>query len=187
MPKGQILVLILILILSMVFLIRSDGAAKTMYVTETTWVKVNSGPGSEYKVIARVKTGDPVTVLGQEGGWYHIRTAADEEGWIMSSLLTEGKPLTDQVNALATKTQEQSKLIAQLSEENKSLKKYAQMFENSAVELNRLKEENLRLKDRHDLLWLGVGAGILSIGWIIGLITGSFYRRGKAKYRYSFD
>ncbi|MEW6379711.1 MAG: TIGR04211 family SH3 domain-containing protein [bacterium] len=187
MPKSHFLSFVFILALVIGFLAGGNGMAKTMYVTETTWVKVNNGPGSEYKVIARVRTGDPVTVLGQEGTWYHIRTAADEEGWIMSSLLNEGRPLTEQVTALASKTKEQSLVIAQLSEENKSLKKYAQLFENSAQELRRLKQENLRLKDRQDLLWIGVGAGILSVGWIIGLITGSFYRKGRAKYRYSFD
>ena len=180
-------VFIFTLTLSIVFLTRLAGMAKTMFVTEATWVKVNSGPGTEYKVIARVRSGDPVTVIGQEGTWCRIRTAQDEDGWIMGNLLTEGKPLTEQVNSLAGKTTEQSKLISQLTEENKSLKKYAQMFDSSTAELKHLREENLSLKDHEKLLWIGVGAGILFAGWIIGLITGSFYRRGRSKYRYSFD
>ncbi|MEW5800977.1 MAG: TIGR04211 family SH3 domain-containing protein [bacterium] len=187
MSKCFSLFFICILALSIVFLAQSDGMATTMYVTETTWVKVTSGPGNNYKVVARVRSGDAVTVIEQEGSWYHVRTAQDEEGWIMASLLTENKPLAEQVNSLASKTTEQSRLIDQLTEENQSLKKYSQMFENSAEELKRLKDENRRLKDHQDILWIGVGAGILFIGWIIGLITGGFYRKGRSKYRYSFD
>lgn len=187
MSKYFSLIFIFTLALSIVFLARTDGMAKTMYVTEATWVKVNSGPGIEYKVIARVRSGDPVTIIGQEGTWYHIRTSKDEDGWMMAPFLTEGKPLTDQVNALSSKTTEQSRLITQLTEENKSLKKYAHLSEGSAAELKHLKDENLRLKDHQDILWVGVGAAILFIGWVIGMITGSFYRRGRSKYRYSFD
>jgi uncharacterized protein YgiM (DUF1202 family) len=187
MSKYFSLFFIFTLALSIIFLTCLDGMAKTMYVTESTWVKVNSGPGTEYKVIARVRSGDPVTVLDQAGSWYHIRTSQDEEGWMMAALLTEGKPLTEQVNTLTSKTTEQSRLITQLTEENKSLKKYAQLAESNSAELKRLKDENLRLKDHQDLLWAGVGAGILFIGWIIGMLTGGFYRRGRSKYRYSFD
>jgi len=187
MSKYFSLFFIFTLALSIVFLARIDGIAKTMYVTEVTWVKVNSGPGIEYKVIARVRSGDPVTIIGREGTWYHIRTSQDEDGWMLAPFLTEGKPLTEQVNALSSKTTEQSKLITKLTEENKSLKKYAHLSESSAAELKHFKDENLRLKDHQDILWVGVGAGILFIGWVIGMITGSFYRRGRSKYRYSFD
>jgi uncharacterized protein YgiM (DUF1202 family) len=170
-----------------VFLARLDGMAKTMYVTETSWVKINGGPSTQYKVIARVRSGDPVTIIGQEGTWFHIRTAQDEDGWIMAPLLTEQKPLTAEVDTLSSKTTEQGRLITQLTEENKSLRKYAQQFESSSAEIKHLRDENVRLKGHQNLLWVGVGAGILFIGWLIGMITGSFYRRGRSKYRYSFD
>ena len=174
-------------ILSTVLLVRSEGGAKTMYVEEAAWIKVHISPVKESQVIARVKSGDLVTILAREETWSHIRTARDEEGWVMNSSLTEERPFSLQVTALISKTTEQSALIAQLTEENNALKKHVQFFEKSETEFKQLKDENLHLKDHRDLLWVAVGAGVILAGWILGLITGSFYRRGKSKYRYSID
>lgn len=164
-----------------------EAFAKTMYVIEMNWVNVRSGPTMEHKIVDRIKSGAAVKVLGQEEGWYYIQTSQGEEGWVVKSLLKEEKPLTEQVDALTQKAEEQSHLIANLTEENNSLKKHAQVSESNLAELKRLKDENFRLKNHQELLWAALGAGILFIGWILGLITGSFYRRGKPKYRYSLD
>ena len=170
-----------------ILLAQPKASAKTMYVIEINWVNVRSGPTMEHKILTRVKSGDALKILGQDEEWYYVLTPKGEEGWVVKSLLKEEKPLTEQLDVLTKKAEEQSDLIAGLTEENNSLKKYAQLSENNQAELKRLKNENLRLKNHQDLLWAAVGAGILLIGWIIGLITGSFYRKGKSKYRYSFD
>lgn len=179
---------ICILLISNLLLPRSNALAKSMmYVAETNWVNVRSGPSVENRIIAMVKSGQPIEVLGQEEDWYYVRTPKNEEGWMAKSLLTEQKPLAEQLEILTRKTEEQSRLVAKLSEENNSLKEYVKLFESNEIELKRLRNENLRLKNRQDQFWAAVGAGILFLGWIIGLITGTFYRKGKSKYRYVVD
>lgn len=177
---------IFILSIPIILFAQPNVSAKTMYVIEINWVNVRSGPTMEYKIITRVKSGDALKILDQEEGWYYVLTPKGDEGWVVKSLLKEEKPLTEQLSILSKKAGKQSDLIASLTEENNSLKKYAQLSESNQSELKRLKNENLRLKNHQDLLWAGVGAGILFIGWIIGLITGSFYRKSKSKYHYSF-
>ena len=180
-------VYIFILILPVILLDCPDVSAKTMYVIEINWVNIRSGPTMEHKILTRVKSGDALKILDENEEWYYVLTPRGEEGWVIKSLLKEEKPLTEQLSVLTEKAEKQSNLIAGLTEENNSLKKYARLSESNQTELKRLKNENLRLKNHQDLLWAAVGAGILFIGWVIGVITGSFYRKGRSKYHYSFE
>jgi len=186
MLKYYFSLFIFVLGIPVILFAQPNVSAKTMYVIEMNWVNVRSGPTMEHKILTRVKSGDALKILDQDEKWYYVRTSKGDEGWVTKSLLKAEKPFTEQLSILSKKAQEQSDLIGALTEENHSLKKYAQLSENDQSELKRLKNENLRLKNHQDLLWAGVGAGILFVGWIIGLITGSFYRKSKSKYNYSF-
>jgi len=41
-----------------------------------------SGPHSDASVVAAVPNGAAVTVVERQGGWYHVRTAAGQDGWL---------------------------------------------------------------------------------------------------------
>ena len=43
---------------------------------------LTSGPYSDAKVVAAVPNGAAVTVVERQGGWYHVRTAAGQDGWL---------------------------------------------------------------------------------------------------------
>ncbi len=187
LKKAFMLMMSFLFLLLVLFFQFSEASSKVMYVIETNWVNVRSGSSMEYRIVTRVKSGDSVTILGEEGEWFFVSTSKKDEGWVLKSLLKDEKPLAEQLTALKNKTQKQSLLIANLTEENNSLKNYAEVSEKNQEELKRFKQENARLKNYQDLLWAAVGAGILFMGWIMGLITGSFYKKGKSQYRYSLD
>ncbi len=50
-------------------------------------VNVRSGPGLNYSVIAQVRKGDEVTILGVEGSWYRVRLTDGTVGYIFSNLV----------------------------------------------------------------------------------------------------
>ncbi len=50
----------------------ADGAAQTRLYTTTEDVKVRSGPGTRYKIIAEIKSGMNVNVAGHEAGWLRV-------------------------------------------------------------------------------------------------------------------
>src|SRR5687767_6393729 len=69
---------------------------------ETTWVKdelaiipMHTGPSSEYKLKAWIKTNESATVLDRRGEWVHVRTEDDKDGWI------DGKYLSSEPSAAA--------------------------------------------------------------------------------------
>ncbi|HEU5398771.1 MAG TPA: SH3 domain-containing protein, partial [Gammaproteobacteria bacterium] len=41
-----------------------------------------SGPHSDASVVTAVPNGAPVTVIERQGGWYHVRTEAGQDGWL---------------------------------------------------------------------------------------------------------
>ncbi len=45
-------------------------------------LNVRSGPGTKNPVQFAVRRGDRVSVIEKSGGWFHIRTADGEEGWL---------------------------------------------------------------------------------------------------------
>ncbi|HSN17774.1 MAG TPA: SH3 domain-containing protein [Gammaproteobacteria bacterium] len=43
---------------------------------------LTSGPYSDASVVAAVPNGAAVTVIERQGGWYHVKTAAGQDGWL---------------------------------------------------------------------------------------------------------
>jgi uncharacterized protein YgiM (DUF1202 family) len=50
-----------------------------------------SGPHSDASVVVAVPNAAAVTVIERQGGWYHVRTAAGQDGWLpMTSIRYDG-------------------------------------------------------------------------------------------------
>lgn len=166
---------------------RSNAAARTMYVTAIHLINLRGGPNMGSGVVGRIRSGEPIKILEQDGGWYHIRTLKGEDGWVATTLLTEAKPLAERLETLTGKAGEQSRLISQLTQENTSLKKYVRLLEISDKELKFLRDTNFRLKNRQNQIWAAIGASILIFGWFVGLVTRVFSWRKRSRYRYVID
>jgi uncharacterized protein YgiM (DUF1202 family) len=50
----------------------ADAAEQTRPYETTQDVRVRSGPGTQYKIVAEIKRGTKVNVAGSEGGWLKI-------------------------------------------------------------------------------------------------------------------
>ena len=57
---------ILIFVLPIILLAHPNVSAKTMYVIETNWVNIRSGPSMEHKILTRVKSGDSLKILDEK-------------------------------------------------------------------------------------------------------------------------
>jgi hypothetical protein len=47
-----------------------------------TFANIRMGAGNEYSIIATVKQGDKLILLGEYGDWYHVRLENGQEGWV---------------------------------------------------------------------------------------------------------
>ena len=52
---------------------------------------LTSGPYSDASVVVAVPSGSAVTVIERQGGWYHVRLASGQDGWLpMTSIKYDG-------------------------------------------------------------------------------------------------
>ncbi|BCX89005.1 SH3 domain protein [Methylomarinovum tepidoasis] len=93
-------------------------AAETAYVTDRVEVLVRTGKGTQYKILRRLPSGYPVTVLERDrnSGYSRIRLRDGTEGWILT------RYLSDQPSARQQLAQVQAAL-ERLRQENAALKK----------------------------------------------------------------
>ncbi len=135
-------------------------AQEMLYVTDSMRITVRSGPSMGNKVIAMIKTGDKVTMLGEENsGWVLLRLASGKEGWALKRFLTKKRPAALRLAELDPQNQDMSRRLEELHSENQRLTDSLAKAESEASDLqtrySKLKDESagfITLKDRFDKL-----------------------------------
>jgi SH3 domain protein len=92
-----------------VLLVCQADAARKAYVTDILRVTLRAGPGTKYKIITMLSSGQSVEVLEEQGNWSHIRVTADEangrEGWVVTRFLITRTPYELQATSLLEENQ----------------------------------------------------------------------------------
>ncbi len=104
-------------------------AAQTVYVTDRMEILLRSGRGTEFKIIASVETGTPLTLIRENkiSGWTQVRTQDRQTGWVLARFLTN-KPVASVYLKAATEklgklTEENTRLSSELAALKSSLDK----------------------------------------------------------------
>ena len=105
----------------LVLLLFSPADAVTMYVTDKIEIMMRRGASTEYKIIKKLLSGDPVDVLETQGSWTRIRIQDGMEGWVNTQFLTEQKPKEVELGYLQAEKEKLSNEVNSLSEKNKKL------------------------------------------------------------------
>jgi len=195
--------LLLFLLISLAFSI--SAAADTTLVSNEPEVPVRSGQGTEYKILSLLQKGETVTSLEETDYWIKIRTATGREGWALKRYLSAPQSIDDafsfptDTSGYTQKTDpadeqqpdashHEAALLpenpAPLQPEETAPSLTEQQLEAAAKERNELRDtlalvrqENEELRQNERIQWFLAGAGVLIIGWIIGLITCRSRRR----------
>jgi len=81
MKRALFLGVLLLLVLGVVQ--ADSGSAGQTVVT----ANMNDGPYSDANVVTSVPSNTAVTIIERQGGWYHVRLASGQDGWLpMTSL-----------------------------------------------------------------------------------------------------
>lgn len=78
----------------------SAFAADSRYVTDELQITLRQGKGNEFRIVKTLKTGDPLTVLQDEGDYLLVRAADGAEGYVLSRYTMQNKPKSQAVAAL---------------------------------------------------------------------------------------
>lgn len=152
----------------------SGQAAESAWIRGGVRLNLRTEPGTQYRIIAGVETGDAVTVLGRTEGWTHVRLADGKQGWIPEGYLdTEPPPLvqleklTDEVTGLRAQLEASNARTAELETANETL---ASRDGGQREEIDRLKVENTELRaSKRWPEWI-TGASVLAVGMLLGAI-----------------
>jgi SH3 domain protein len=175
--------------------------ADTYLVANDSDVPVRSGQGTEYKIVALLKKGEPVTSLEETEYWIRIRTATGREGWMLKRYLSSTPSVDDAFalpaqnnqaaqpfpaitpvneptqNALPTAANVLAEKTPTLHVENLTpqiepkLKEQEKEIEELRNKLAAVTQENQELRKNERTEWFLAGGGVLVVGWFLGLIS----------------
>jgi len=107
---------------------RALAAGETRYISDQIRIYARAGAGTEFKLLAPLKTGNPVTLLGEtKDGWVKISYGKDRQGWIQKRFLTALEPAAKRLkraDARIKQLEQNTKAkLASLTETNKEYRK----------------------------------------------------------------
>lgn len=197
-----------------------------VYVSDKLEAPLRNGPGTQYRIVGMLRSGDRVEVLSEQEGWSHVRLVSGtsaREGWILSRYLMNREPWENKVQELELENAQlretaspmakelrdikaiNAKLQAELEEKTRKAEKLQKDYEalrkeasdflalqerfetvrsdllRVENELTKTTEENELLRSSHNHRWFLMGAGVLLLGLLIGLMFGKREKRRASK------
>lgn len=165
------------------------------HAEERAWVRseirlnVRSGPGTKYRILGGVATGDGLVVLSRGDGWTQVRLEDDVTGWIPEGYLKADPPPTVRLAQLETEVASLRERLGATTEESEKLRVSNESLSSTdgaqRAEIDRLILDNTKLRAGARYPELIAGASILLAGMILGamLHRSSSNRRPSSRIR----
>ncbi|MDP6981080.1 MAG: TIGR04211 family SH3 domain-containing protein [Myxococcota bacterium] len=162
---------------------------------ERAWVRgeirlnLRSGPGTQFRILGGVATGDGLAILSRGDGWTKVRMEDGTNGWIPEGYLNPEPPPTIRLAQLEAEVTTLRSQLESVTSESETLKtSNASLSENDSVqreEIDRLIFDNTKLRAGARYPELIAGASILAAGMILGawLHRSSSNRRPASRIR----
>jgi SH3 domain protein len=171
-----------------VLLFALPASSERAWIKDELRINLRTGPGVQFRIVGRLKTGDAVEVLETGEGWTKIRLAELGDGWIPEGYLQPTPPARlrldeseGQAQDLRERVDELTAKTTELEGENATL---AGRDTEQQSQISRLTKENMKLRAGARWPHYITGAGILTAGILLGLILrASSGRRNRARIR----
>ena len=107
----------LFLSLTFVLLLTAMPAlAETRYVSDQLIITLRSAPDTDASVVTTLKTDAPVEILEESGRYLKVRSAAGEDGYVLSQYITEALPKSLQLERLQGERDQLQRKLQRLEE-----------------------------------------------------------------------
>ncbi len=150
------------------------AAAEPAWVRAKIHLNLRTGPGTQYRIVDVLNTGDRVNILTRAEKWTQVQLADGNQGWIPSGYLHPEAPPTVRLAQLEAEVVELRGLLESVTAEREGLRESnATISENDAgqrSEIESLTFENMQLRARQRWPEWIAGAGVLSVGIILGAL-----------------
>jgi SH3 domain protein len=162
------------------------ASAETGWVDDQVTLYLRTGPGSQFKSISKVETGDSVEILARGDGWIEVR-ADGKQGWVPEGFLTNEPPAVVKLARIETETAELRSRSGLLNEEATKLRsdnaQIAARESEQRSELERLTRDNMELRAGARWPEWIAGACIFAVGMGLGAVLRGNARRQTPRIR----
>lgn len=149
-------------------------AAEPGWVGSQIQLNLRTGPGTEYRIVGSVETGDRVSILERKTKWTRVRLPNGEKGWIPVGYLEPRPPpvlelaeLRKEVAKLRHDREASQKILVQLEEAAQS---HAATVSQQTQRIDELTRTNIELKAGARWPEWITGAAILCTGLALGAL-----------------
>jgi SH3 domain protein len=99
-----------------------SASAETWYITDSVEITLRTGPGIDHKIIAMLRSGQPLEVVEPGEEWTEIVTPAGTTGWVLNRFLSATPPARLELDGLRERYKTVTLQAADLQDENNRLK-----------------------------------------------------------------
>lgn len=167
----------------------APAAAEEAWVRGEIRLNVRTGPGTQYRIVGTIKTGDGVEILSSNEDWTNVRLAGgDVTGWIPEGYLEAEPPPTLQLERTQAKAERLASDLGTLETEASELRKTREILSSQSAEqeamIKKLNVENLELRAGARYPEWITGASIFAAGMVLGaMLHRSSVRRTPTRIR----
>lgn len=185
LPSKQLLTCLFALLLA-------TSAKAANYISDDVYTFYHGGPGTEYRITGRIRSGTPVTVLSrnEKTKFIKIKTPTGKVGWIGADKISSGTSMAERFPKLEEQLKQNDSNIDSQVEEISALKQQNQTLagENrgNASKVSALEEEIVSLNrkingmDESNLMrWFTYGGLVAFGGLLLGLMIPYLPKRRK--------
>jgi SH3 domain protein len=173
-------------LLGLALLVAARAGAETGWVDDQVRLNLRTGPGSQYRILGSVETGDSVEILSRGDGWTEVR-AEGKSGWVPDGYLKSEPPAVVKLARVESETAELRSRSGVLNEEATKLRdENAELTARESkqrAELERLTRDNLELRAGARWPEWIAGACILGVGMALGALLRGSARRQTPRIR----
>ncbi len=168
--------------------------AKPGHIADDVYTFYHSGPGNQYRITGRIRSGEPVEILRQDPGSQYVEIRMDNgrTGWVPGDNVQPGASLAARLPKLEADLEQSRGAVASQRESLQKLQQELatardekeQLARESAQLQTEIKELNFRIEtmDESNLIRWFTHGGLVALGGVIlGLILPMF--RGRRKSR----
>lgn len=183
------------ILLCMGLVVPAVAFGKSLYVRDRVKeALVRTGPTTENKILAILKTGQEVTLVGEQEDHYIVMTPGGIQGYVLKYQMTEQSPVEKRlqeieqksqqtIQELEARTQTQEKELIALREERAQLETARKEAEERALQhanmVAQLQSQQSARESEEALQWFLAGAGVLLMGVLFGRLWGGAARKNK--------
>lgn len=159
--------------------------AQPAYISGYREVMLRTGPSVEHRILAVLRTGNEMEILGEDGDYNLVSLPDGRQGYVLKSFLTNEAPPERRLEELTETVATQAADLERLRNENRTLMarndKLAEDHEGDRRLLQRLQQESANLERDERMWWFVSGAGVLLVGWLMGMTRVRLRRKARAR------